>query len=58
MKLEDKQRSLDDFKWKLSNDVGHDTCGEFDYCKYCNKGQDYPCAKAFNEFETQRKKNK
>lgn len=25
-------------------------CGEYDYCKYCNKKNKYPCASAFDKF--------
>lgn len=26
-------------------------CGQYDYCKYCNKNNSYPCAKSFNKFK-------
>ena len=59
MKLVDKQKALDEFKWKLSVDIGHDACGEFDYCSVCDKTAQYPCARAFNKFEyNKRKQNK
>ena len=31
------QEKLDVTKWTDSEAKGVDTCGEYDYCKYCNK---------------------
>ena len=49
--LEDLQKELDLKKYNDSLLNNKDMCGEYDYCKYCNKNNSYPCAKSFNKFK-------
>lgn len=51
MKLEEKQKVLDEVKWLKSEQEGRDVCGEFDYCKHCDKTKANPCATAFSKAE-------
>ena len=46
MKLEQEQKRLDEEKWLKSEQEGRDVCGEFEYCKFCDKMHAHPCAKA------------
>lgn len=50
-KLEDLQKELDLKKYNDSVLNNKDMCGEYEYCKYCNKNNSYPCAKSFNKFK-------
>ena len=50
-KLEDLQKELDLKKYNDSVLNNKDMCGQYDYCKYCNKDNSYPCAKSFNKFK-------
>ncbi len=43
------QEKLDVQKWIDSEEKGRDTCGEYDYCTFCDKTEDTPCAKAYNK---------
>lgn len=45
-----KQTELDVQKWNDSQNKCHDTCGEYNYCKNCNKTSSYPCAYAYEIF--------
>lgn len=44
--LESKQAELDVIKW-TDSEKGADMCGTYDYCKNCDKNNDYPCARAY-----------
>ena len=44
MKYQAKQEELDVKKWLVSEKNGSDACGDFDYCKHCDKTIEYPCA--------------
>ena len=48
MAITKKQTELDVSKWLKSEEAGHDMCGEFDFCAYCDKEVENPCAKAFD----------
>ena len=37
MALTKKQSELDVDKWLKSEEAGHDMCGEFEFCTYCDK---------------------
>ena len=49
MKLEQEQKRLDEEKWLKSEQEGRDVCGEFDYCKFCDKNHAHPCAAALSK---------
>ena len=49
MKLEKEQKRLDEEKWLKSEKEGRDVCGEFDYCKFCDKANAHPCATALSK---------
>lgn len=49
MKLEVEQKRLDEEKWLKSEQAGRDVCGEFEYCKFCDKTQAHPCANALSK---------
>ena len=40
------QDSFDYIKWMDSFLAGKDQCGEYHFCQYCNKTEEYPCARA------------
>lgn len=40
------QGRIDVAKWYKSEKAGRDTCGEEDYCRFCDKNDEYPCGKA------------
>ena len=42
-----KQQELDLRKWYDSEAAGHDKCGSYDYCAYCNNEIENPCDKAY-----------
>ena len=46
MNYQAKQEELDVKKWLVSEKNGSDACGDFDYCKHCDKTIEYPCAVA------------
>lgn len=48
--LKEKQEMLDRNKYFDSIALEKDTCGDYEYCKYCNKKNKYPCASAFDKF--------
>ena len=47
-----KQKELDIAKWNDSQSKNYDTCGEYKYCKNCNKNSEYPCAYAYETYNT------
>lgn len=49
MKVKELQQKLDAKKYEESAKAGKDLCGTYDYCKYCNKKNKYPCAAAYNK---------
>jgi hypothetical protein len=53
-----KQRELDDIKWKASEAAGRDLCGEFDFCVKCDKSLENACEKAYNKFHRLSKKQR
>lgn len=58
MTKEQRQAQLDELKWKLSEEKGTDCCGEFDYCKKCDKTTEFPCADAYDKFSAEAKTKK
>lgn len=42
------QKQLEEKKWLDGIKLGKDPCGTYDYCKFCDKTKETPCAKAFN----------
>jgi len=48
----EKLNEFDRKKWEDSVNAGRDTCGEYSYCVKCNKSNEYPCAKAYDEYTT------
>ena len=48
MALSKKQASFDVEKWVKSEQAGRDLCGQFDFCAYCDKEKENPCAKALD----------
>ena len=46
----EKQNEFDKKKWEDSIAAGRDTCGEYSYCVKCNKSNEYPCAKAYDDY--------
>ena len=53
-----KQRELDVKKWVDSEIKNYDTCGEYCYCKNCNKNEAYPCACAYENYTNANKLSK
>lgn len=45
-----KQQELDLIKWVDSETKNYDTCGQYSYCKSCNKSEAYPCAYAYEKY--------
>ena len=43
-----EQEKFDKIKWLDSVQVGQDTCGEYDFCPYCVKSEQFPCARAMH----------
>ena len=56
MALTKKQMELDKIKWEISESMGVDACGSFEFCPLCNKDLENPCDKAFKKFKAQNKK--
>lgn len=50
MPISEKQAELDVQKWLDSESAGYDLCGEFDFCKMCDKSIENPCAAAYSAF--------
>lgn len=51
--ISEKQKKFDELKLKLSQFLGEDACGTFDFCRFCNKDEENPCDKA----ETRKREN-
>ena len=51
MELREKQQELDVIKWEKSYHLHMDACGSFNYCSFCDKSKEYPCARACNLME-------
>ncbi len=51
MTLAEKQKVLDEEKWIKSEQEGRDVCGEYAYCKFCDKNLSNPCATALSKTE-------
>lgn len=59
--VSEKQKELDQIKWDDSQKAGADTCGEYEFCKYCKKEEENPCANALRRSKknsAKRAKNK
>lgn len=56
MKLTKRQMELDKIKWEISESMGVDACGTFEFCPLCNKALDNPCDKAYKKFHAKDKK--
>lgn len=50
MALTKKQMELDKIKWEISESMGVDACGSFEFCSVCNKNLENPCDKAYKKF--------
>lgn len=53
MKLTKKQMELDKIKWEISESMGIDACGSFEFCPLCDKSLDNPCDRAYKKFKKQ-----
>ena len=51
MALTKKQMELDKIKWEISESLGVDMCGSFEFCPLCNKDVENPCDKAYKKFK-------
>lgn len=40
------QAVFDKVKWLESDQAGKDFCGSYEFCSFCKKEEQYPCAKA------------
>ena len=49
--LKQRQQKLDIQKWVDSKRNGKDMCGEYDFCQFCDKSVQYPCAKAYSKMQ-------
>lgn len=47
MDKKDLQKQLDLTKWYSSETIGTDQCGNYDFCAFCTKAGDTPCADAW-----------
>lgn len=56
MALTKKQMELDKIKWEISESLGVDACGSFEFCPLCNKELENPCDKAYKKFQAKNKK--
>lgn len=54
--LQIKQEYLETVKWLESEEKDTDTCGSYNFCRFCDKTKDYPCARAFYVAQTNKKK--
>lgn len=48
------QAKLDDQKWNDSISHHRDMCGAYDFCAFCDKSADLPCATAFEKMNAQK----
>ena len=55
MKLTKRQMELDKIKWEISESMGVDACGSFEFCSCCNKALENPCDKAYKKFHAKDK---
>jgi len=55
MEYSRKQKQLDVKKWVDSETKNYDTCGEYDYCAYCDKSLKHPCAHAYDTLSAVKK---
>ncbi|MBR1968697.1 MAG: hypothetical protein IKA11_04815 [Clostridia bacterium] len=58
MALTKKQMELDKIKWEISESMGVDACGSFEFCPLCNKDLENPCDKAYKKFHAKDKVKK
>ena len=58
MKLTKRQMELDKIKWEISESMGVDACGSFEFCSMCNKKLQNPCDKAYQKFHKKKKEEK
>ena len=49
---------LDKIKWEISESMGVDACGSFEFCPMCNKKLVNPCDKAYQKFHKKKKEEK
>lgn len=49
MDLQSKQNKFDREKWGESSKLGRDLCGTYDFCAFCDKSLEYPCANAMQK---------
>ncbi len=49
--METNQQKIDYDKWLESEKKHKDMCGSYDFCKYCDKTLENPCAKAVEKIE-------
>ena len=45
------QKQIEYYKWMESEKNKKDTCGTYDFCKYCEKSLKNPCASAVNKLK-------
>ena len=41
------QEKMDVSKWLDSEQAHRDLCGNYEYCAFCNKAEEFPCANAY-----------
>ena len=51
MDLKKQQEALDEVKWFDSIVAGEDTCGTYDFCSFCDKSLENPCACAMRKYK-------
>lgn len=56
MKITKRQMQLDKLKWEISESMGVDACGSFEFCSVCDKEKENPCDKAYRKFRREQKK--
>lgn len=54
--LESKQLYLT-LKMRDDSTLGESMCGAYDFCRFCDKSKDNPCARALYAFEEKQKEN-
>lgn len=52
----ERQNALDVQKWIDSEQKGYDCCGSYDFCAKCDKQVEYPCAVAYDAYNTKAEK--
>jgi hypothetical protein len=53
MSNKDLQTEIDIKKWLDSEACRHDTCGSYEFCPYCNKDEETPCANAVERLRSE-----